>query len=98
MANTGSSVATSLCEGEAKAKHIGLLKVKLDPDISYCINPIKLQTVRPFIYKVLALAKIVEAKYCMPNADGIFEYIDDYIENTIFPLVQELLTGLFNRL
>jgi double-strand break repair protein MRE11 len=43
----GSSVATSLIHAESKPKHIGLLEVK---DDQFRISPVKLQTVRPFIY------------------------------------------------
>lgn len=43
----GSSVATSLIQAESKPKHIGLLEVK---DDQFRITPVKLQSVRPFIF------------------------------------------------
>lgn len=48
----GSSVATSLSEGESKPKFIGLLEISND---TYQYTPIKLQTVRPMIFKTIDL-------------------------------------------
>lgn len=50
----GSSVATSLCEGEALDKHIGLLLVH---GTKFKLEPIKLKTVRPFIFDSVNLAE-----------------------------------------
>lgn len=48
----GSSVATSLSEGEALDKHIGLLRVS---ENQFKLDAIKLKTVRPFIFKSINL-------------------------------------------
>lgn len=48
----GSSVATSLSEGESFDKHIALLHVCGN---QFKCEPIKLQTVRPFIFKSIDL-------------------------------------------
>lgn len=48
----GSSVATSLSEGEALEKHVGLLEIHRT---QFQITPIKLQTVRPFVFKSINL-------------------------------------------
>lgn len=48
----GSSVATSLSEGESLDKHIGVLHVCGN---EFKIEPIKLQTVRPFVFKSIDL-------------------------------------------
>lgn len=48
----GSSVATSLCEGEALTKHIGVLYVRGN---EFKLETIKLQTVRPFVFKSIDL-------------------------------------------
>lgn len=53
----GSSVATSLSEGEALDKHVGLLLVC---DTQFKMNPIKLKTVRPFIFKSINLDDYVD--------------------------------------
>lgn len=49
----GSSVATSLSEGEALDKHIGLLVIHGD---KFKLEPIKLKTVRPFIFDSINLS------------------------------------------
>lgn len=53
----GSSVATSLSEGEAKDKHIGLLHIF---EQQFKLTPIKLETVRPFIFRSYALSSLTE--------------------------------------
>lgn len=50
----GSSVATSLSEGEATQKHVGLLKVHKE---TFKIIPLPLKSVRPFIYEDIVLCK-----------------------------------------
>ena len=49
----GSSIATSLSDGEAKPKHVGILEIK---EGSWRIRPIPLTTVRPFILRDINLA------------------------------------------
>lgn len=44
----GSSVATSLSEGESLTKHCGLLYIK---GSDYKLEKIKLKTVRPFVFR-----------------------------------------------
>eukprot|EP00899_Mesostigma_viride_P021825 jgi/Mesvir1/29644/Mv21489-RA.3 len=53
----GSSVATSLIEGEAKRKHVLLLKVK---GLDYQTRNIPLETVRPFEHESIVLADLPE--------------------------------------
>lgn len=48
--STGSSVATSLCEGEAVKKHVALLEINDERSIKPTALPLK--TVRPFVMKV----------------------------------------------
>ncbi|KAG2734834.1 hypothetical protein G9P44_002840 [Scheffersomyces stipitis] len=50
----GSSVATSLSEGEVADKHTFLLSIR---DQRYSIEPIKLNTVRPFVLKEIVLSQ-----------------------------------------
>lgn len=52
VSQPGSSVATSLSEGESIEKHIALLYVC---DTQFKCEPIKLQTVRPFVFKSINL-------------------------------------------
>lgn len=53
----GSSVATSLAEGEAIDKHVGLLEIY---EGQFKLTPIKLQTVRPFIFESVNLIDMVD--------------------------------------
>lgn len=55
VSQPGSSVATSLSEGEAIDKHIGLLLIHGD---KFRIEPIKLKSVRPFVFDTVLLADI----------------------------------------
>lgn len=57
ISQPGSSVATSLCEGEAIEKNFGLLQVRGD---EFKMTPIKLQTVRPFVFDSINLAQMDE--------------------------------------
>lgn len=54
VSQPGSSVATSLCEGEALPKHCGLLLVQ---GTQFKLEPIKLQTVRPFVFDSMDLSQ-----------------------------------------
>ena len=53
----GSSVATSLIEGEAKEKKVGILHIRRDDDgdggggQKFNIEPVPLQSVRPMIFR-----------------------------------------------
>jgi double-strand break repair protein MRE11 len=50
----GSTVATSLCPAESAPKHVGLLTVKRHSsgDFRIKLDPIRLQTVRPFYFQI----------------------------------------------
>lgn len=49
----GSSVATSLCAGEAVAKHVGVLSIR---DRSFKMRKIRLKTPRPFVMHEISLS------------------------------------------
>lgn len=49
----GSSIATSLCEGESKTKHVGILSIQ---GSSFQLEKIRLSTVRPFVMQDIILA------------------------------------------
>lgn len=61
ISQPGSSVATSLSEGESIPKRVGVLRVYRK---KFDMAPIELKTVRPFIFEELPLVS-------MPPADGI---------------------------
>lgn len=93
ISQPGSSVATSLSEGEAVTKHVGLLSVhKTD----FKLKPIKLKTVRPFVFDNVHVSKdmpelAVKSKELWPNL--ILKYVRDFIEHELMPRAAELLTG-----
>jgi double-strand break repair protein MRE11 len=51
----GSSVATSLCEGEAVAKHVGLLKIA---GMEFKLKKLPIKSVRPFRMETIVLSEI----------------------------------------
>jgi double-strand break repair protein MRE11 len=55
----GSSVATSLCEGEAVPKHCGILSIT---GKEFSLEKIRLCTVRPFVMREIVLAEEKEMK------------------------------------
>lgn len=78
----GSSVATSLSEGEAKEKQVAILHIE---NQDYFLEPIPLQTVRPFFMCHMALVEEAEAagvnlddKKAVQNLlkDRVYELID----------------------
>lgn len=86
----GSSIATSLCEGEAKPKHIGILSVN---GLKYKMEKIKLQTVRPFVFDNLILRnQDIQKNYIQTLSQAVCNYVDDYIENVLIPKAAEQLT------
>ncbi|ORX58701.1 DNA repair exonuclease [Hesseltinella vesiculosa] len=73
----GSSVATSLTEGESQPKHVGLLKIKGD---RYNLEKLPLRTVRPFVFSSVSLSQtdvpVGDSKACQ-------RYLTTVIENLI---------------
>nr|XP_033333877.1 double-strand break repair protein MRE11-like isoform X1 [Megalopta genalis]XP_033333878.1 double-strand break repair protein MRE11-like isoform X1 [Megalopta genalis] len=87
----GSSIATSLCEGEAKAKHVGLLSIN---GKKFKMKRLKLKTVRPFVFDNLILAdEKIQNDHDVSLSESVFNYVDNYIENEIIPKASEQLSG-----
>ncbi|KAF9078545.1 Mre11 DNA-binding presumed domain-containing protein [Rhodocollybia butyracea] len=57
ISQPGSSVATSLADGEALPKHVALLSIH---NKEYKMEPIPLRTVRPFVLEEVVLSEIAE--------------------------------------
>ncbi|KAF8477067.1 Metallo-dependent phosphatase-like protein [Kalaharituber pfeilii] len=55
----GSSIATSLAEGEAVPKYVGILSIT---GREYGLEPIRLKTVRPFAIREIKLSEVKELK------------------------------------
>ncbi|KRT85421.1 Calcineurin-like phosphoesterase, partial [Oryctes borbonicus] len=60
ISQPGSSVATSLSEGEATDKHVGLLKIRKN---KFKMLPIRLRSVRPLVFDEIVLCKPDTADY-----------------------------------
>ena len=75
----GSSVATSLIQAESKPKHIGLCEINRD---KFRINPIKLETVRPFFYEQFELKSFADQIKTTEDIENILEKkIEDLLNN-----------------
>lgn len=70
----GSSVATSLSEGESKTKHVGILTID---GKNFGLEKIRLKTVRPFIMRDIVLRDI-------PNLDAVnVKEVEKYLKGTV---------------
>ncbi|GJN26300.1 hypothetical protein PR202_gb14222 [Eleusine coracana subsp. coracana] len=74
----GSSVATSLIDGEAKPKHVLLLEIKGN---QYRPTKIPLRSVRPFEYAEVVLKD--EADVDPNDQDSVLEHLDKIVRNLI---------------
>lgn len=78
VSQPGSSVATSLSEGEAIDKHIGLLLIHGD---KFRMEPIKLKSVRPFIFDSIHLGEMEEELGL--NEGNTVEKVQDYVADKV---------------
>ena len=75
----GSSIATSLSEGESRSKHVGILEIK---DENWRITPVPLTTVRPFLMEDVALANVAETMD-ITKEKCVYEYLGDKVEELL---------------
>lgn len=80
----GSSVATSLSEGEAAPKHVFLLDIR---GKEYAITPLPLQSVRPFMMRDVSLQKENFVEGPASKAD-----INTFLVEQVEELIQEATT------
>ncbi|KAL6065853.1 Double-strand break repair protein [Balamuthia mandrillaris] len=73
----GSSVATSLSEGESKKKHVGLLEICED---QFRLNAIPLKTVRPFLMEEVILR---EHDLDANDPEQVVEFLGDKVREMI---------------
>jgi len=73
----GSSVATSLSEGEAKQKHVGLLHVYQK---TFKMEPLPLQTVRQFMFDNIVLS---DTNLLSHEDEKVFSYLTEKVEQLI---------------
>ncbi|OAD61543.1 Double-strand break repair protein MRE11 [Eufriesea mexicana] len=91
ISQPGSSIATSLCESEAKPKYIGILSVNKS---KFKITKLKLQTVRPFVFNNLVIQdEEIPKNYTEQLSESVYNFVDNYIQNVIMPQAATLLSG-----
>lgn len=78
ISQPGSSIATSLIDGEAKSKHILLMEIK---GSQYRPTKIPLKSVRPFEYAEVVLKD--EADVDSNDQASVLEYLDKVVRNLI---------------
>jgi len=76
----GSSVATSLCEGEAVKKHVAILRIYKK---QFQIEPIALKTVRPFVFDSLVLADCTIDFTTEKPSEEVQKYVTEHLETMI---------------
>ncbi|TDH74248.1 hypothetical protein CCR75_006698 [Bremia lactucae] len=79
----GSSVATSLVEGEAKPKSVAVVEIH---GRSFRMTTSELQTVRPFKISEVILSEIENLE---PNDPDVAEHISEYLEGRVIELLHE---------
>lgn len=82
----GSSIATSLCEGEAVPKHCAILTIT--PDRKFHVEPIRLRTVRPFVMREMVLADEPEMKNVWNKRDNRAK-ITQHLTMVVNELIEE---------
>lgn len=79
----GSSVATSLCEGEARTKCVGILEISYsteDEEMRFRVVPVRLKTVRPFKMLDIVLAT---SNIRPDDQNAISGFLSDRVEELI---------------
>ncbi|KAK7206668.1 double-strand break repair protein mus-23 [Myxozyma melibiosi] len=76
----GSSVVTSLCEGESVEKFVGLLSLT---GKEYSVEKIKLATVRPFVMKEVIMARDCGFPATSKNRGRVIEWLTAQVEQLI---------------
>lgn len=87
----GSSVATSLSEGEAEPKHVGLLKITRK---SYFLNKIPLSTVRPFKFTTVVLSQVPALAQHPSDTKQCTRYLTSVVNDLIMQAAEDNPTML----
>ncbi|XP_043220823.1 double-strand break repair protein MRE11-like [Amphibalanus amphitrite] len=91
ISQPGSSVATSLCDGEAKPKAVGLLHVR---GKEFKMESLPLRTVRPFMFRTVRLADSEAGRD--PAASDAAELAQQYVAECVERMLleaEEQITG-----
>eukprot|EP00124_Ichthyophonus_hoferi_P004724 Ihof_evm1s559 gene=Ihof_evmTU1s559 len=90
VSQPGSSIATSLSDGEAVQKKIGILEIQQQPEDNapkFRMKEISLKTVRPFVLDEITLADHDE--FSPNDMNGVTEYIEQKVNKLIERAVNE---------
>ncbi|KOX68243.1 Double-strand break repair protein MRE11 [Melipona quadrifasciata] len=91
ISQPGSSIATSLSEGESKPKHIGILSVN---KTQFKLQSVKLQTVRPFVFDNLIIQdENIPKSYTEQFSESVYKFVNNYIENELIPKASIQFSG-----
>ncbi|KAI8818933.1 DNA repair protein rad32 [Fimicolochytrium jonesii] len=82
----GSSVATSLCEGEAVPKHVAILRIS---GSDFNLEPVRLRTVRPFIMDDVVLQDIEDLR--PKDEKMVNQFLQERVEHNIDSALQDWL-------
>ncbi|KAK4574484.1 meiotic recombination [Recurvomyces mirabilis] len=82
----GSSVATSLVQGESKEKKVAIISIK---GKDFDIETIRLKTVRPFVYRDLILADDKTMNELSFRADDIRPKITRFLDEQVNEMIEE---------
>lgn len=88
----GSSVATSLAEGEAKEKFCGILRIRKK---DFKLEPIKLKTVRPFVFKSIDLKDYEEE--IEAGDEDVGQNVMTFVKRQVDEMLVEAKTQLTNH-
>jgi double-strand break repair protein MRE11 len=78
----GSTIATSLCDGETKPKHVGLLEIK---GKQFKVHPIPLKTVRQFYMEDVVL----EDTSLNPNDPSVGKKVEAFCQERVEQLIEQ---------
>ena len=90
----GSPTATSLCEGEAIQKCVGILNIRADT--KFKLDPIPLQTVRPMVFKTIAITDLKKVDLTESDTKRLSNAIETQLKYEVEEMIAEaenLLTG-----
>ncbi|KAK8809559.1 hypothetical protein WA158_000502 [Blastocystis sp. Blastoise] len=79
----GSSCITSLIEGEATDKYVGILEIR---GLKFKMNPIKLTSIRPLLYKYINLSEYLHVD---PSVPAIKDSIETVLDSVLEGLLEE---------
>jgi len=89
----GSPTATSLCEGEAIQKHVGILSIR--EDTKFKMDPIPLKTVRPMVFRSISVTDL-KVDLTEPDAKRLINAIETQLKYEVEDMIVEAenqLTG-----